>query len=111
MIHAGLTEMRLAIKEGSEPSSRSAFRQADHRFHVAMAEASGSKRLATAIVQARGELFVPTDQLVFHDHCTQTRDEHTDILLAIKARDADAARQAAEKHLQGSLKDFLDMVI
>jgi DNA-binding FadR family transcriptional regulator len=108
---AQLTEMRLAIKEGSEPSSRSAFRQADHRFHLAMAEASGSQRLVTAIVQARGELFVSTDQLVFHDHYTQTRDEHTAILLAIKARDTDAAREAAEKHLQGSLQDFLHMVI
>jgi len=108
---AQLTEMRRAVEEGSQPSSRSAFRQADHRFHVAIAEASGSRRLTAAIAEARGELFVPTDQLVFQDHYLQTRNEHTEILSAIKVGDANAARQAAEQHLQGSLQDFLDMVI
>jgi GntR family transcriptional regulator, transcriptional repressor for pyruvate dehydrogenase complex len=108
---AQLTEMRRAIKEGSTPSSRSAFRQADHRFHLAVADASGSERLAQAIVRARGELFVPTDQLVFHDHYTQTKDEHTEILTAIKDRDPAAARAAAEAHLEASLRDFLDMCV
>jgi DNA-binding FadR family transcriptional regulator len=108
---ADLAEMRAAIDEGTEPESRRIFRQADHRFHVAMADASGSSRLRTAIVQARGELFLPTDKLVFSDHFTQTRDEHTAILEAIAAGDPDAARSAAEVHLQGSLQDFLDMVL
>jgi DNA-binding FadR family transcriptional regulator len=106
-----LAEMRSAIEEGSVPASRRAFRQADHRFHVAMADASGSSRLLTAIVLARGELFLPTDQLVFHDHFTQTRDEHTAILEAIEARDPESTRVAVERHLQGSLQDFLDMVL
>lgn len=106
-----VTEMRRAVKEGSAPTSRSAFRQADHRFHVAVAAASGSERLANAIAQARGELFVPTDRLVFHDHYSQTTDEHTDILYAINDRDPEAARAAAEAHLQASLQDFLDMIV
>jgi hypothetical protein len=103
--------MRQAIEEGATPASRSAFRLADHRFHVAVAQASGSERLVAAITEARGELFVPTDQFTFTDHYTQTRDEHTRILDAIAAHDGAAARQAAEHHLSGSLKDFLEMVL
>jgi DNA-binding FadR family transcriptional regulator len=106
-----LEEMRQAIDEGAVPASRSAFRLADHRFHVAVAQSSGSERLVTAIVEARGELFVPTDQLAFTDHFAQTRDEHTQILAAIQAGDGAAARHAAERHLDGSLRDFLEMVL
>jgi DNA-binding FadR family transcriptional regulator len=106
-----LEEMRQAIEEGAAPASRSAFRLADHRFHVAVAQASGSERLATAIVEARGELFVPTDQFAFTDHFAQTHDEHTRILAAIQSGDGAAARQAVEEHLDGSLKDFREMVL
>lgn len=108
---AQLKEMKSAIDAGTDPASRETFRQADHRFHVVMAEASGSARLREAIIRARGELFLPTDQLAFHDHFAQTREEHTQILLAVKARDPGAARAAAERHLQGSLKDFLEMLV
>jgi len=108
--HAQLVEMKAAIDEGTSPASRPAFRQADHRFHVAIAEASGSLRLQDAIVSARGELFLPVDRLVFEDHFIQTCEEHTAILEAIRARDADAARAAAERHLQASLRDFLEIV-
>ena len=108
---AQLKEMKSAIDAGTDPASRETFRQADHRFHVVMAEASGSARLREAIIRARGELFLPTDQLAFHDHFAQTRDEHTQIMHAIKARDADGARDAAQRHLQGSLEDFLNMLV
>ena len=106
-----LDRMRAAVDEGTEPPSRRSFREADHHFHLAVAEASGSQRLVDAIVQARGELFLPTDQLVFADHFTQTRDEHTAILAAVDAGDPAAARAAAEAHLQGSLQDFLDLIV
>jgi GntR family transcriptional repressor for pyruvate dehydrogenase complex len=106
-----LEEMRQAIEEGADPASRSAFRLADHHFHVAVAVASGSERLTAAITGARGELFVPTDQFAFPDHFAQTHDEHAQILAAIEAHDAEGAREAAEAHLNGSLKDFLEMVL
>ncbi|WP_021592357.1 FadR/GntR family transcriptional regulator [Actinomadura welshii] len=105
-----LAEMKAAIDEGTSPASRPAFRQADHRFHVAIAEASGSPRLRDAIVSARGEMFLPVDQLVFEDHFLQNREEHTAIMEAIRARDADAARTAAEQHLKASLHDFLHVI-
>jgi DNA-binding FadR family transcriptional regulator len=106
-----LAEMAAAIEQGTTPESRSAFRAADHRFHLAMGHASGSARLADAIARARGELFVPVDLVPFDDHYAQTREEHGLILEAIRARDPAAARQAVESHLEGSLRDFMHMVV
>jgi DNA-binding FadR family transcriptional regulator len=106
-----LAEMKAAIKQGTEPESRHAFRQADHLFHVTMAQASGSERLLEAIERARGELFVPVDRMSFDDHYEQNRAEHGLILDAIRKRDAAAARDAVEQHLQASLQDFMDMVV
>ena len=106
-----LAEMAAAIEQGTTPASRTAFRAADHRFHVAMAQASGSARLTEAIVRARGELFVPVDLLPFDDHYAQTRQEHGRVLDAIRAGDPTAARQAVESHLESSLRDFMNMVV
>lgn len=105
-----LSKMQAAIRHGATPSTRSAFRQADHRFHRALGEASGSRRLLNAIMRARGELFVPVDQLTYHDHYTQTRDEHNEIYAAIRDREPEQARKAVQQHLQASLQDFLDMI-
>ena len=106
-----IAEMKAAIDQASGTQTRQVFRQADHRFHVAMADASGSARLLEAIVQARGEMFMPVDRLPFNDHFAQTCDEHTRILDAIVARDPATARAAAERHLQGSLEDFVDLIL
>lgn len=106
-----LDAMRAAIEASTNPGSRGEFRQADHRFHVAVARASGSERLLQAVIRARGELFVPTDQLAFHDHFARTHDEHDRIRAAIEDGDATAASTATEEHLQSSLQDFLDAVL
>lgn len=106
-----LAEMAAAIEQGVTPASRTAFRAADHRFHLAMAHASGSVRLAEAIARARGEMFVPVDSLAFDDHYAQTAEEHGRILAAIRSRDPSAARAAVEGHLEGSLQDFMNMVV
>jgi DNA-binding GntR family transcriptional regulator len=76
-----------------------------------MARASGSARLIEAIARARGEMFVPVDSLTFDDHYAQTHEEHGRILEAIRAGDPSAARQAVESHLEGSLRDFMNMVV
>jgi DNA-binding FadR family transcriptional regulator len=108
---ADLAEMAAAIEQGTTPATRTAFRAADHRFHLAMAHASGSARLADAIARARGELFVPVDLLTFDDHYAQTREEHGRILEAIRTGNPAGARLAVESHLSGSLRDFMTMVV
>ncbi|MCW2743106.1 MAG: FadR family transcriptional regulator [Blastococcus sp.] len=105
-----LQAMRVSVAEAAEPASRGVFRQADHRFHATVAEASGSPRLLAAVVQARGELFVPVDAIQYRDRFTQTCEEHAAILDAIQRHDAAAAAAAMEAHLESSLRDLLDMV-
>jgi hypothetical protein len=105
-----LQAMRVSVAEAAEPASRGVFRQADHRFHTTVAEASGSPRLLAAVVQARGELFVPVDAIQYQDRFTETCEEHAAILVAIQRHDAAAAAAAMEAHLESSLRDLLDMV-
>ena len=104
-----LKTMKQAIEEGAAADSRVAFRRADHRFHIALAEASGNERLRAAIARARGELFVSVDRMAYEDQFALTHDEHSDIYAAIEARDEEAARRAIEKHLKTSL-DFVTLV-
>ena len=103
-------EMRRTVDEVANPTSRGAFRQADHRFHVLLAEASRSARLLTAVVHARGELFIPVDAVHYQDRFPLTHDEHGAILRAVEERDPGAAAAAMEKHLDSSLRDLLDLV-
>lgn len=105
-----LQAMQVSVAEAAEPASRGVFRQADHRFHTTVAEASGSPRLLAAVVQARGELFVPVDAIQYQDRFRETCEEHAVILDAIQRRDAAAAAAAMEAHLESSLRDLLDMV-
>jgi GntR family transcriptional repressor for pyruvate dehydrogenase complex len=107
---AHLTEMRRAVDASAEPASRGVFRQADHLFHLSLAEASGSPRLRAAMLRARGELFVPVDAVAYEDRFRQTFDEHSVILAAVAAGDPAAAAAAMESHLDSSLHDLLQVV-
>lgn len=106
-----IREMRQAIDDATEPTSRGQFRQADHRFHLAIAAASGSQRLQGAVVQTRGELFVPVDHLTYQDQFRQSVHEHQQILDAITARDPAAAATAMTQHLSTSLDDLFRLVL
>jgi GntR family transcriptional repressor for pyruvate dehydrogenase complex len=105
-----LTELRRAVDASAEPTSRGVFRQADHLFHLALADASGSPRLREAMLRARGELFVPVDAVAYEDRFRQTFDEHSAILKAVVERDARSAAAAMEAHLDSSLRDLLHVV-
>lgn len=105
-----IQEMQQSIDNASEPHSRGSFRRADHRFHMAIAQASGSHRLRAAVEQVRGELFIPVDSLAFHDHYQQSAREHAAICDAIGARNPEAAGEAMEVHLDAVLRDLLDLI-
>ena len=105
-----LAELRRAVEASAEPPSRGVFRQADHHFHLALAEASGSPRLREAMLRARGELVVPVDAVAYQDRFQQTFDEHSVILESVAAGDAAAAAAAMEAHLDSSLRDLLQVV-
>ena len=80
-----------------------AYRQADVRLHVGLAEATGSARLVTAMTEAQGEM----TGLIAHiahppEVLASSNAQHARVLAAIRARDG--ARAAAEmaEHLRGT---------
>lgn len=105
-----LATMHTAIVAAAHPASRQTFRQADHRFHLAVASAARSPRISLEIAGLRGEIFVPVDTLAYQDHFDQNITEHTAIARAIQRRDGKRAAQAMTEHLQNSLSDLLQQV-
>lgn len=95
-----LANQRIAIARMADSHERSAFRLADSQFHGAVASASGSRRLEAAIHYARGELFAPTDRLVYVEQVDNCRAGHQLVYDAILANDAGSASQAMEIHIE-----------
>ncbi|MFC3962486.1 GntR family transcriptional regulator [Nocardia jiangsuensis] len=72
--------------------------EANWKFHQAIHRAAHSPRLLTQIKQA--SRVVPTNFLrLFPDHEKHSLHEHDELLDALEARDADAARRIAERHV------------
>lgn len=102
--------IRSALLAAAHPASRQTFRQADHRFHLAIADAAGSPRIAAAIARIRGEIFVSVDTLSYQDHFDQNVVEHAAIARAVERGDAARAARAMAAHLRSSLADLLHQV-
>jgi GntR family transcriptional regulator, transcriptional repressor for pyruvate dehydrogenase complex len=73
-----------------------AYRRANHEFHILVARASGSRRLADAIERLEEE----SDRifnlgLMLRDRGEAVRRQHQKILTALVAGDGDAARRRA----------------
>lgn len=105
-----LTAIRNAVDDMRRSEDRVAFRQADHSFHLAIAEASGSDRLRSAVLQVRGELFPSADLLDYDCEFSQTTREHAAVLRAIEKGRASAAAKAMETHLEAALRDLLNQL-
>jgi DNA-binding FadR family transcriptional regulator len=99
---------RDAIAEAAVAAERavgtfSAFRLADARFHIAIAEASGSRRLVAAETQIQVEIaemlrFVPGPRLAR----AVSGASHDPIVAALAAGDATAAQIAMTRHAEGT---------
>lgn len=83
----------------------------DNALHVAIAEASGSKRLVAAVAEVMYETSRfynrtarPFEPILPH------REEHTELLRAIESKDPDRAWDASNKHLY-STHLFLESII
>lgn len=98
-----LAEMLDAIQSlpTGEPS-RAVFREADGRFHAALARASGNARLEAALRQARADLFMPTDAVPYREAVDVTRREHQAIYRAVERQDPAAAARALTNHVEGT---------
>lgn len=79
-----------------------ALRQANHRFHAALAQASGNERLTSIVRTVLDELdrvlYIPQLANVWH-RIDSSYDEHQRVLDALRRRDTEAAWQAQYDHV------------
>lgn len=91
-------------------SGDDAIGEANWRFHQEIHRAAHSPRVLAQIKQA--VRLVPTNFLtLFPEHEKHSLDEHAQLLDALEAREAEAARRIAERHVLDagrSLADWLD---
>jgi GntR family transcriptional regulator, transcriptional repressor for pyruvate dehydrogenase complex len=80
-----------------------AYRRADVRFHIGLAEATGSMRLVAAMTDAQSEM---TDLIAYIAHPAEvlghSNDQHARLLAAVRRHDAPAATQLMAEHLLGT---------
>jgi GntR family transcriptional regulator, transcriptional repressor for pyruvate dehydrogenase complex len=80
-----------------------AFRQADVRWHVGLAETTGSPRLVAAITEAQGEM---TDLISYIAHPPEllawTNQQHAKMVVAVRRRDGMRAMRIMAEHLRGT---------
>jgi DNA-binding FadR family transcriptional regulator len=80
-----------------------AYRQADVRLHVGLAEATGSPRLVTAMTEVQGKM---TDLISYIAHPPEVLDssnaQHRRLLAAIRRGDESAAAREITEHLRGT---------
>ena len=80
-----------------------AFRQADVRFHIGLAETTGSTPLMTAVTEAQGQM---TDLIALIPHpaevLTWSNLQHRRLVEAVRARDVARATSTITDHLRGT---------
>lgn len=104
---AGLRRHLAALE--SVPPDR--YRQADTRFHLAIAELTGSPSLVASLAEARMRLNDLLNAIpVLERNIDHSAVQHRAMAEAILAGDVEAARRATEEHLEGTaalLRGFL----
>jgi len=80
-----------------------AYRQADVRFHVALAESTGCQRLVTACTEAQGAM-TQLIELIAHppEVLAASNHQHRRLLEALHRRDEQAAALVMIEHLRGT---------
>ncbi|WP_067657941.1 GntR family transcriptional regulator [Nocardia harenae] len=95
---AELAQLRELAAAVAARSGDDAIGEANWKFHQAIHRAAHSPRLLTQIKQAAR--VVPTNFLrLFPDHEKHSLHEHDELLDALEARDPEAARRIAERHV------------
>jgi GntR family transcriptional repressor for pyruvate dehydrogenase complex len=80
-----------------------AFRQADVRWHIGLAEAAGSHRLLAAMTEAQGQM---SDLIAHIAHPPEllawSNQQHAKMLVAVRKGDGDRAMRIMAEHLKGT---------
>ncbi len=101
-------QRRLTQVESATPEE---YRQADSRFHLAIAELTGSPSLVAGVADTRMRLNDLLNAIPVLDHNIEhSSAQHRAVVQAILAGDPEGARRATEEHLAGTaslLRGFL----
>lgn len=101
----------LAALEEVDHASTDTFRPKDARFHIAVAELSGSSRLVAAVAEVRAQASDLLDRIpLLQANLDHSQAQHRELVDAVLRGDADAAEAAAVVHLEGTerlLRGFL----
>jgi GntR family transcriptional regulator, transcriptional repressor for pyruvate dehydrogenase complex len=89
-----------AAAEELGPKDWSSLFRADMDIHRAIARAARSPRLEKAMMDARGELFIPVDLARLEDRPHQVHSSHAAILEAIRDGDPGSAAEEMRKHIE-----------
>jgi GntR family transcriptional regulator, transcriptional repressor for pyruvate dehydrogenase complex len=98
-----LQHMEALIVQMDERPDFDAYRRADVRFHIALAEATGTPRLIAAMTEVQGEmseliaLIAHPDEVLGHSN-----DEHRRVVACLRAGDALGAVEILRAHLAGT---------
>jgi GntR family transcriptional regulator, transcriptional repressor for pyruvate dehydrogenase complex len=80
-----------------------AFRQADVRWHIGLAEAAGSPRLVAAMTEAQGQM---TDLISYIAHPPEllawSNQQHAKMAAAVRKREREQAMRVMAEHLKGT---------
>lgn len=80
-----------------------AYRQADVRFHIGLAEVTGSSRLVAAMTETQGEMTGLISHIPHpHEVLAHANEQHAQLLVAIRQRDAPRALGVVADHLHGT---------
>lgn len=101
----------LAALEEVDHAATDTFRPKDARFHIAVAELSGSSRLVAAVAEVRAQASDLLDRIpLLQANLDHSQAQHRELVDAVLRGDADAAEAAAVAHLEGTerlLRGFL----
>jgi GntR family transcriptional regulator, transcriptional repressor for pyruvate dehydrogenase complex len=96
-----LDEVAVTLEDALEDFA--AYRQADIRLHVGLAEATRSTRLVRAMTEAQGDM---SDLIAYIAHPPQvlasSNAQHRRLIAAVRERDAMRAALVMSEHLQGT---------
>jgi GntR family transcriptional regulator, transcriptional repressor for pyruvate dehydrogenase complex len=83
-------------------------RKADHHFHMALCEASGSKVLVESLEPLVRKVLLITTVGFRYGRVSQSFEEHKKILQALRKRDLEQAKERLLAHLGSSLERNLE---
>jgi DNA-binding FadR family transcriptional regulator len=98
-----LAQMDDVIEQMDHPPDFDAYRRADVRFHIALAEATGTPRLIAEMTEVQGEV-TELIALIAHPEVVlgHSNDEHRRIVACLRTGDGLGAVQILRGHLAGT---------